>query len=76
MAVFMDDQRRPHFLPFYLVQRLRVNVHVDRKIFFQQRIVYMFGPERLGEILQSPLPVIFPVINYETSFDVNIFILF
>ena len=72
----MDNQQRPPFLPFYSVQRIWINIHIDRKIFFQQRIVYMFGAERLGEILQSPLPVIIPVINYETSFDVHIFILF
>lgn len=36
----------------------------------------MFGPDRLGEILASPLPVIIPIVNYETSFDVHVFILF
>lgn len=72
----MDNGDGPRFLQFHSTQRIRINVHVDRKIFFQQRIVYMFGPARLGEILASPLPVVIPIIDYATSFDVNVFILF
>ena len=64
------------FTPFHLTQRIQINVHVDRKVFYQQRLVYMFGPQRLREILESPLPVIIPLILYEHSFDVNVFILF
>ena len=60
----------------HLTQRIQINVHVDRKIFYQQRIVFMFGPRRLREILESPLPVVIPMINYENSFDVHVFILF
>ena len=51
----MNNQGRPPFLPFHLVQRIAINVHIDRKVFYQQRIVFMFGPERLREILESPL---------------------
>ena len=47
-----------------------------QKIFFHQRIVYMFGLERLGEILESPLPIIIPIIKYELSFDITILILY
>lgn len=72
----MNNQQRPPFFPFHSTQRIRINVQVDRKIFYQQRIVYMFGPEILGEILASPLPVIIPIINYENSLDVHVFILF
>ncbi len=66
----------PQFNPFHLTQRIQINVHVDRKMFFQQRIVFMFGPRILREILESPLPVVIPMINYENSFDVHVFILF
>lgn len=61
---------------FHFSRAIRINVHVDRKIFFQQRIVFMFGADRLGEVLASPEPIILPLINYETSFDVHVFILF
>ena len=63
-------------MPFYNTQSIHINVHVDRKIFYHQRIVYMFRPERLGEILESRIPVIIPIINYELSFDVTILILY
>ena len=72
----MNNQNGPEFTPFHFTQRIRINVHVDRKIFFQQRMVFMFGPERLREIMASPLPVVIPMINYENSFDVHVFILF
>ena len=72
----MNNQGRPPFLPFHLVQRISINVHVDMKVFYQQRIVFMFGLERLREILESPLPIIIPIISYETSFDVHIFVIF
>ena len=63
-------------MPFYNTQSIRINVHVDRKIFYHQRIVYMFGPERLGKILESQIPVIILIINYELSFDVTILIVY
>ena len=72
----MDNHNGPQFIPFHLTQRIQINVHVDREIFYQQRIVFMFGPRRLREILESPLPVVIPMINYENSFDVHVFILF
>ena len=72
----MNGLGRPPFLPFYNTQSIRINVHVDRKIFYHQRIVYMFGLERLGKILESPIPVVIPIINYELSFDVTILILY
>ena len=61
---------------FHFTRAIRINVHVDRKIFYHQRIVFMFGPNRLGEIRTSPDPVIIPMIHYENSFDVHVFILF
>ena len=75
VVIHMNNPGRPPFLPFHLTQRIRINVHVDRKVFYQQRIVFMFGAERLREILDSPLPVIIPMIHYKNSFDVHVFIL-
>ena len=72
----MNNPERPPFLPFHATQRIQINVHVDRKIFYYQRIVFMFGPERLREVIESPMPVIIPITSYETSFDVQILILF
>ena len=72
----MNGPGRPPFLPFYNTQSMHINVHVDQKIFYHQRIVYMFGPERLGEILELQISVIIPIINYEMSFDVTILILY
>ena len=72
----MNGPERPPFLPFYNTQSICINVHVDRKIFYHQRIVYIFGPERLGEILESQIPIIILIINYELSFDVTILTLY
>ena len=64
------------FHQFHWVHAIRINVHIDRKIFYQQRIVFLFGAERLREILVSPDPIILPILDYTVSFDVHIFILF
>ena len=72
----MNGPWRPLFLPFYNTQKIHINVHVDQKLFFHQCIVYMFGPKRLKEILESLIHVIIPIINYELSFDVTILILY
>ena len=65
----------PLFFPFHFTQQINVRVTISRKIHFMQRIVHLFGPEVLGEVLSSPNPVILPLILYENSFDVAIFIL-
>ena len=73
----MNNQDRPQFFPFHLTQWIQINIHVDRKVFYLQGIVFMFGhPERLRYILASPLPIIIPMIQYKHSFDVHVFILF
>lgn len=64
------------FNQFHWVNAIRVNVHIDRKIFFHQRIVFLFGPKWLGEILASLDPIILPLLDYAFSFDVTIFVLF
>lgn len=65
----------PVVFPFDFTRHIRVNICISRKIHFQQRIVLLFGAERLGEILRSPEPVILPLIDYNISFDVHVFIL-
>ena len=45
------------------------------KVLFQQSIVRHFGAESLADILNSPSPFIFPMLDYERSWDVYIFIL-
>lgn len=72
----MNNQGAVNFHSFHFVQNIRVNVCISRKIHFQQRIVFLFGPERLREILLSPDPIILPLIDYTVSFDMHIFILF
>ena len=73
----MNDQGPPDgplFNPFHLTQSINVRVTVSRKIHFMQRIVQLFGPRALRQVLDSPYPVILPFILYENSFDVMIFI--
>ena len=63
------------FNPFHLTQRINVRITVSRKVHFMQRIVQLFGPGALRQVLDSPHPVILPFILYENSFDVMVFIL-
>ena len=57
------------------MQRIMINIWISRKIHFQQRIVCLFGPERLREIMLSPEPVILPLFDYNMSFDMSVVIL-
>ena len=66
----------PLFQPFDLTQHINVQVCISKKIHFMQRIVFMFGSESLNAAMASPNPIIVPLIHYNTSFDVHIFILF
>ena len=68
-------QDGPVFNQFHLTQHINVRITVSRKIHFMQRIVQLFGPGSLGQVLNSPHPVILPFILYENSFDVHAFIL-
>ena len=64
------------FHPFHWRHTIRINVHVDRKIFLQQSIVFLFGDEILREILESPNPIILSIVDYAHLFvDVHVFIL-
>lgn len=70
------DNHNVHFHPFQFVQDVHVIIRIDRKLFFQQRLALLFGAQSLHEILQSPNPVIVPLIDYTRSFDVHVFILY
>ena len=65
----------PIFNTFHLTQAINVRVIISRKIHFMQRIVSLFGPVALREILEAPHPVILPFMLYEHSFDVFVYIL-
>ena len=74
----MNDQGPPSgpvFNPFHLTQSINVRVIVSRKIHFMQRVVFLFGPGALREVLESAHPVIIPFMMYENSFDVFVYIL-
>ena len=52
---FMNNQGPPDgplFFPFHFTQQINVHVTISRKIHFMQRIVHLFGPEVLGEVLR------------------------
>ena len=65
----------PIFNQFHLVQNINVRVVISRKIHFMQRIVFLFGPAALREVLDAPHPVIIPFLMYENGFDVFVYIL-
>ena len=68
----MNNQAAPVFHNFHLMQHINVHMTVSRKIHFMQRIVQLFGPGALGQVLNSPYPVILPFILYKNSFDVHV----
>ena len=63
------------FNRFYLLQNINVRVIVSRKIHFMQRIVSLFGPANLDQVMQAPHPVIIPFMLYKHRFDVFVCIL-
>ena len=65
----------PVFNRFHLSRSINVRVIVDRKIFFMQRIVSLFGPAGLDQVMQAQHPVIIPFVLYEHGFDVYVYIL-
>ena len=48
---------------------------VSLKIHFMQRIVFLFGPKALEQVMQSPNPIILSLLPYEHDFDMNVFVL-
>ena len=74
----MDNPGRPDgpvFNRFTLTRNINIRVVVDRKIHYMQRIVSLFGPKALGQVLNAPHPVVIPFITYEHDFDVYVYIL-
>ena len=39
-----------------------------------QRIVYLFGPAALDEVMNAPHPMIIPLMMYANSFDVYVYV--
>ena len=64
----------PIFNHFHLNQLINVQVIVSRKIHFMQRIVFLFGPAKLDEVMNEPHLVIIPFMMYENSFDVYVYV--
>ena len=74
----MNDPGPPDgsfFNRFHLSQNINVRVIVNKKIFFMQRIVSLFGPAALDQVMQAQQPVIIPFVLYEHGFDVYVYIL-
>ena len=74
----MNDSEPPNgpvFNWFHLSQNINVRVIISRKIHFMQRIVSLFGPAALDQVMQVPHPVIIPFVLYEHGFDVFVYIL-
>ena len=65
----------PIFNRFHLTHLVNVQVIVSRKIHFMERIVYLFGPAALDEVMNAPHPVIIPFMMYKNSFDVYVYVL-
>ena len=63
------------FLMLSILIGLILAILLDKNIFFQQRMVTIFGLERMQEFMASDEPFIMPIIHYKHSFDVFLFIL-
>ena len=70
-----NPPRGPIFHPFQLTQPVLIRVTISLKIHFMQRIIFLFWPEALERVMQSPNPVILPLLSYEHGFDVELFVL-
>ena len=73
----MNNQGPPDgliFNQFDLTQQINVRVIVSRKIHFMQRIVFLFGPVALREVLDAPHPIVLSFMMYENSFDVYVYV--
>ena len=65
----------PVFNWFHLSQNINVRVIISRKIHFMQRIVQLLRLVVLDQVLNTPNPVILPLLPYELGLDVHIYIL-
>ena len=76
--LLMSDPGPPYgpiFNHFHLTQLINVQVIISRKIHFMQRIVFLFGPTALDEVMNAPHPMIIPFMMYENLFDVYVYVL-
>ena len=72
----LDLPQGPFVHPFQLTpQHISINITINHKIHSMQRIVYLFGPAALDQVMAAPHPVILPLLLYEHGFNVNIFVL-
>ena len=77
-ASVMNNQGPPDspvFNQFHLVQNINVHVIVSRKIHFMQRIVFLFGPTALGQVMNAQHPAFIPFMMYENGFYVYVYVL-
>ena len=65
----------PVFNQFHLTQNINVRVIVSKEIHFMQRIVFLFGPAALGQVMNALHPIILPFMMYENGFDVYVYVL-
>ena len=73
----MNDPGPPDglvFNRFHLSRNINVRVIVDIIFFFMQRIVSLFGPVALDQVMQAQHPVVIPFVLYEHGFDVYVYI--
>ena len=74
----MNDPSPPDglvFNQFHLSQNINVRVIISKKIHFMQRIVFLFGPTALDQVMQAPHPDIIPFVMYKHGFDMFVYIL-
>lgn len=62
--------------PLRPITRQAVHIIVSTKLRFQRVIRRIFGPHRLAAVNASVDPFILPIIRYDLSLDVYIFVLF
>ena len=65
----------PIFNHFHLTQQINVWVIISRKIHFMQRIVFLFGPVALDQVMQAPHPIIISFVMFKHGFDIFVYIL-
>ena len=72
----LTNQSFPPNLVYVPQGVISIRVVFDQKFYHVERLERLFGRERILEVITSPEPFFFPSLNYPTSFDVVIFILY
>ncbi len=68
----MSDSR---LHPYIYAQELTVHIRVSRKFYFLSQLSTLVGTEALQEILASPIPLIYPVLQRNLVWEIYVFIL-